>query len=113
VRKARPIAALIASFESGDRPTPDRPWAQLSAVERRQLVDDHRLAYVSQAPVNWCPGLGTVLANEEVTPGRAQRARQLPGLPAQPEAVDDADHRVRGIGWSTTWTRWTGRSRSS
>jgi leucyl-tRNA synthetase len=43
-------------------------------VERRQIVDDHRLAYVSEAPVNWCPGLGTVLANEEVTAdGRSDR----------------------------------------
>jgi leucyl-tRNA synthetase len=73
--KARPIADLIADFEAGARPTPDgRPWASLSAVERRRLVDDHRLAYVSEAPVNWCPGLGTVLANEEVTPdGRSER----------------------------------------
>ena len=38
------------------------------------MVDDHRLAYVVEAPVNWCPGLGTVLANEEVTPdGRSER----------------------------------------
>jgi leucyl-tRNA synthetase len=43
-------------------------------VSRRTIVDDHRLAYVSQAPVNWCPGLGTVLANEEITPdGRSER----------------------------------------
>jgi leucyl-tRNA synthetase len=74
IRKARPIAALIAEFESGDRKTPGAPWAELTPVERRQLIDDHRLAYVSQAPVNWCPGLGTVLANEEVTPeGRSER----------------------------------------
>ena len=67
-RKARPIAELIAEFEAGTRATPDgRPWAELSDVERRRIVDDHRLAYVSEAPVNWCPGLGTVLANEEVT----------------------------------------------
>ncbi|MEU5905625.1 leucine--tRNA ligase [Micromonospora sp. NPDC047527] len=73
--KARPIAELIAEFEGGNRPTPDgRPWAELSVAERRQVVDDHRLAYVSQAPVNWCPGLGTVLANEEVTAdGRSDR----------------------------------------
>src|SRR4029434_525460 len=51
-----------------------RPWADLSPVERRRVVDDHRLAYVSEAPVNWCPGLGTVLANEEITPdGRSER----------------------------------------
>jgi leucyl-tRNA synthetase len=74
IRKARPIASLIAEFESGDRATPGAPWASLSPVERRRLIDDHRLAYVSEAPVNWCPGLGTVLANEEVTPdGRSER----------------------------------------
>jgi leucyl-tRNA synthetase len=73
--RARPIADLIAEFESGRRPTPDgRAWADLSPVERRRIVNDHRLAYVSEAPVNWCPGLGTVLANEEVTPdGRSER----------------------------------------
>ncbi|MFI9640118.1 leucine--tRNA ligase [Micromonospora sp. NPDC051925] len=74
-RRARPIAELIAEFSAGDRPTPDgRGWAELTESERRQIVDDHRLAYVSQAPVNWCPGLGTVLANEEVTAdGRSDR----------------------------------------
>jgi len=73
--KARPIEELIEEFASGERPTPDgRAWDALPAVERRQLVDDHRLAYISEAPVNWCPGLGTVLANEEVTPdGRSER----------------------------------------
>ncbi|MEU8113367.1 leucine--tRNA ligase [Micromonospora sp. NPDC048947] len=73
--RARPIAELIAEFEGGNRPTTDgRAWAELSVAERRQVVDDHRLAYVSQAPVNWCPGLGTVLANEEVTAdGRSER----------------------------------------
>jgi leucyl-tRNA synthetase len=75
VRKARPIADLVSEYESGVRQTPDgRPWADLDPVQRRRVVDDHRLAYVSEAPVNWCPGLGTVLANEEVTPeGRSER----------------------------------------
>ncbi|HEY8472780.1 MAG TPA: leucine--tRNA ligase [Natronosporangium sp.] len=74
-RKARPIAELIEAYESGARPTPDgRPWSELSEVERRKIIDDHRLAYVSEAPVNWCPGLGTVLANEEITAeGRSER----------------------------------------
>ncbi|HEY0486155.1 MAG TPA: leucine--tRNA ligase [Mycobacteriales bacterium] len=73
--KARPISELVAEFSSGARPTPDgRPWAELTEVERRQVVDGHRLAYRSDAPVNWCPGLGTVLANEEVTAdGRSDR----------------------------------------
>jgi leucyl-tRNA synthetase len=66
--RARPIAELIAEFEAGTRQTPDgRPWSELTEVERRTIVDGRRLAYRSDAPVNWCPGLGTVLANEEVT----------------------------------------------
>ena len=66
--RARPIAELIEQFAAGERPTPDgRPWADLTDVEQARIVDGFRLAYVSEAPVNWCPGLGTVLANEEVT----------------------------------------------
>ncbi|MEV4509034.1 leucine--tRNA ligase [Dactylosporangium sp. NPDC049525] len=74
-QKARPIDELIAQFESGSRVVEDgRAWAELSPVERREVIDGHRLAYISEAPVNWCPGLGTVLANEEVTPdGRSER----------------------------------------
>ncbi len=74
-KRARPIAELIAEFSGGVRRTPDgRPWGELTDVERRSVVDEYRLAYVSQAPVNWCPGLGTVLANEEVTAdGRSER----------------------------------------
>ena len=73
--KARPISELIAQYESGDRATDDgRAWADLSTAERNVIVEGHRLAYVSDAPVNWCPGLGTVVANEEVTAdGRSDR----------------------------------------
>ncbi len=73
--RARPISDLVAELESGERATPDgRPWAQLSAVEQADVLDAHRLAYVSAAPVNWCPGLGTVLSNEEVTAdGKSER----------------------------------------
>jgi leucyl-tRNA synthetase len=74
-RKARPIDELVVEFETGSAKTPDgRPWAELSPVERREVINGYRLAYISEAPVNWCPGLGTVLANEEVTPdGRSER----------------------------------------
>ncbi len=65
--KARPISELIAEFESGKRPTGGKAWKELSSREKKQLVNDHRLAYLADAPVNWCPGLGTILANEEVT----------------------------------------------
>ncbi|MFI9273789.1 leucine--tRNA ligase [Kitasatospora sp. NPDC052896] len=73
--RARPVAELIAQFESGARPTPDgRAWAELSGVERDELLGEYRLAYAKEVPVNWCPGLGTVLANEEVTAdGRSER----------------------------------------
>ncbi|ACU40865.1 leucine--tRNA ligase [Actinosynnema pretiosum subsp. pretiosum] len=75
VKKARPIAELVERFKSGERATPDgRPWAELSAAEQQKVLGEHRLAYLSEAPVNWCPGLGTVLANEEVTSdGRSER----------------------------------------
>jgi leucyl-tRNA synthetase len=77
--KARPIAELEAELEAGTRqPAPGtnatgKAWAELDAAERGRVVDAHRLAYQSEAPVNWCPGLGTVLANEEVIDGRSER----------------------------------------
>ena len=78
--RARPIAALVAALDAGRREPATgtnpfgRPWAALSRLERRRVLDNHRLAYLSEAPVNWCPGLGTVLANEEVTAdGRSER----------------------------------------
>jgi leucyl-tRNA synthetase len=69
-QKARPIAELEAEYAAGTR----GPWDGLSRVEQRKIIDGHRLAYISEAAVNWCPGLGTVLANEEVTAdGRSDR----------------------------------------
>ena len=72
---ARPIAELRAAFDSGARTLDDgRSWAELDEGEKGEVLDGYRLAYVSEAPVNWCPGLGTVLANEEVTAeGRSER----------------------------------------
>ncbi|MEV6045117.1 leucine--tRNA ligase [Streptomyces xanthochromogenes] len=74
-QKARPIAELVAAFEDGSRQVPGgRDWAALSEAERADVLGEYRLAYASDAPVNWCPGLGTVLANEEVTAdGRSER----------------------------------------
>jgi leucyl-tRNA synthetase len=66
--RARPIAELVAAFESGDREVPGGgSWESLTEVDQAQVINAHRLAYLGEAPVNWCPGLGTVLANEEVT----------------------------------------------
>jgi leucyl-tRNA synthetase len=66
--RARPIGDLTAEFAAGRRATPDRrAWTDLSDGERRDVIDGHRLAYLAEVVVNWCPGLGTVLADEEVT----------------------------------------------
>jgi leucyl-tRNA synthetase len=62
-KKGRPIAEL---------PIPAEITAQ-GADAVRQYVDGKRLAYQSFAPVNWCPALGTVLANEEVIDGKSER----------------------------------------
>jgi leucyl-tRNA synthetase len=65
VKAARPIAELEAKRKASH---PNE-----SPKELRAFLDDHRLAYVSEAPVNWCPELGTVLANEEVIEGKSER----------------------------------------
>jgi leucyl-tRNA synthetase len=77
---ARPIAELVAELDAdarhplaGTNPF-GKPWSKLTELQRRQVIDDHRLVYRAEAIVNWCPGLGTVLADEEVTAeGRSER----------------------------------------
>jgi leucyl-tRNA synthetase len=90
--RARPIAELreglragtIDPFALADRQGLELPadWQgrdaaevpSASEAEIARLADSFRLAYISETPVNWCPGLGTVLANEEVTAeGRSER----------------------------------------
>ena len=94
--KACPIAELVAQLESGDlrvgidgelvhvgaaatlgpvagEPVGTRQWHELSEDERRDVIDSQRLAYVGEQTVNWCPKLGTALANEEVVNGRSER----------------------------------------
>jgi len=90
--KARPINELILSFVNGERTVklnpnaveytgagdlPDGtdagPWETLDNETRKAVVDSYRLAYLSQQTVNWCPKLGTALANEEVKDGLSER----------------------------------------
>ena len=67
-QRARPITELELAYADGSIATPNgQPWNEHNKHERRQAIDARRLAYLSEAPVNWCPGLGTILANEEVT----------------------------------------------
>ncbi|MDN6051131.1 MAG: leucine--tRNA ligase [Bifidobacterium mongoliense] len=74
---ARPIDTLVEQFRSGARSIPghaDERWDDLDAAAQADALNAYRLAYISKSPVNWCPGLGTVLANEEVTAeGRSER----------------------------------------
>ena len=73
VRRRRGPGAAIAELIPVSKPTP-RATGTRSFAGAAELVDSYRLAYLDEAPVNWCPALGTVLSNEEVTPeGRSDR----------------------------------------
>jgi leucyl-tRNA synthetase len=77
-KAARPIAKLeqhLAKFGTENLPSPlpttarcytAKEWAKATGKDREDLLSNFRLAYISEAPVNWCPELGSVLANEEV-----------------------------------------------
>ena len=89
--------------------------------QKRAWRDEHRLAYVSEAPVNWCPELGTVLANEEVKDG----VSEVGGFPVERKPMRQWMLRItayaqrllddlHGIEWSDSLKEmqrnWIGRS---
>ena len=67
-QKARPISELVAKWEATD-PT----WNTLTEKQQQERLMNYRIAYLSDTKVNWCPKLGTVLANDEVSEGLSVR----------------------------------------
>jgi leucyl-tRNA synthetase len=139
-RTARPIAELVDEFSRGARPVrfdPERPtgfqiehddpdhtfddWNTLDARTQKRILDTYRLAYLSTQTVNWCPKLGTALANEEVIDGRSERG----GYPVHRKPLKQWMFRItayaerlldglEGLDWPdstlTMQREWIGRS---
>ncbi len=83
-RKAQPIDALIARFARQGSEGLDaacneelrftaEEWNAMSEEERQEVLMNYRIAYLGETMVNWCPALGTVLANDEVVDGVSER----------------------------------------
>ncbi|MBQ3691150.1 MAG: leucine--tRNA ligase [Bacteroidales bacterium] len=83
-QKAEPIENLIKEFEQNGNLKinaahsevpmfPAEVWAGMDTLEKDSVIDAYRLAYRAKTMVNWCPKLGTVLANDEVKDGVSER----------------------------------------
>ena len=83
-QKARPIAELEAAFAEGGSAAVDaacgdvnpftaEEWASFTEKEKAAVLMQYRIAYQGETAVNWCPALGTVLANDEVKEGYSVR----------------------------------------
>ena len=116
LQKARPIEELIAKWEESD-PT----WKTLSEKELQERLMNYRIAYLSDTKVNWCPALGTVLANDEVSEGLSVRG----GYPVEQRVMRQWSLRVSAyagrllegldrVDWTEslkeTQRNWIGRS---
>ena len=116
LQKARPISELIAKWEEND-PT----WKTLSEKEQQERLMNYRIAYLSDTKVNWCPALGTVLANDEVSEGLSVRG----GYPVEQRVMRQWSLRVSAyagrllegldrVDWTEslkeTQRNWIGRS---
>ncbi len=89
--KARPISELVARFETTgyDDVTPER-WKAASDKEKSDILMRWRIAYQGETSVNWCEGLGTVLANDEVKDGLSVRG----GFPVEQKKMTQWQLRV-------------------
>ena len=75
--KAEPIEGLIKKFKDDSSQftvdSQQKKWDELSEKEQSEILMNYRLAYLAESNVNWCPQLGTVLANDEVKDGVSER----------------------------------------
>ena len=116
LQKAQPISKLIEKFEATD-PT----WATLSEQEQQERLMNYRIAYLADTKVNWCPELGCVLANDEVSEGLSVRG----GFPVEQRVMRQWNLRVSAyaprllqgletVDWTDslkeTQRNWIGRS---
>ena len=116
LQKAQPISKLIEKFEATD-PT----WATLSEKEQQERLMNYRIAYLADTKVNWCPQLGCVLANDEVSEGLSIRG----GYPVEQRVMRQWNLRVSAyaprllqgldtVDWTDslkeTQRNWIGRS---
>ena len=89
--KARPIAELVAKFEStGYEDVTPEQWKAASDKEKSDILMRYRIAYQGETSVNWCEGLGTVLANDEVKDGLSVRG----GYPVEQKKMTQWQLRV-------------------
>jgi len=134
--KAMPIAALLADFEKNgnenlkavcDDNTPSfsaEEWSNFSEAEKEKMLLNYRLAFLSDTWVNWCEGLGTVLANDEVKDGLSERG----GFPVEQKLMKQwflritayADRLISGldtVDWSDSikeiQKNWIGKSKGA
>ena len=116
LQKAQPISKLIEKFEATD-PT----WATLTEKEQQERLMNYRIAYLADTKVNWCPQLGCVLANDEVSEGLSVRG----GYPVEQRVMRQWNLRVSAyaprllqgldtVDWTDslkeTQRNWIGRS---
>ncbi len=89
--KARPIAELVTKLETTgyDDVTPEQ-WHAASEKEKSDILMRYRIAYQGETSVNWCEGLGTVLANDEVKDGLSVRG----GFPVEQKKMTQWQLRV-------------------
>ncbi len=89
--RARPISELVSRFESEgyDDVSPEQ-WKSASEKEKSDILMRYRIAYQGETSVNWCEGLGTVLANDEVKDGLSVRG----GYPVEQKKMTQWQLRV-------------------